>query len=138
MAKATKQTITDRKTVVVEPEKVIPAVTKEVIEEKTTVTLTLTQAEAEFLHVLLPRIGGSPRYSPRKYADSIKTALWNAGVAYEPDHYAVENEVAWRGALFFKDYPKVPKGKLAAPHVPSVAGVVPKVSRCGSALEVIG
>lgn len=56
---------------------------KKVVPERTyEVQLTLTQEEAETLRTICQRIGGSPEFTRRKHADSIKEALIDIGVDY--------------------------------------------------------
>lgn len=86
-------------------------------EKQTGVRLDLTMAEAETLHVIVGNFLGSTINSPRKYTTRIFTALGEAGVAYEPDHYVV------KGYFEFEDFPKVVKGEIpaAAPVAPAAA-----------------
>lgn len=51
---------------------------KEVVQPIEKVTLEINQTEAITLLAILARVGGSPINSPRKYADSIYTALRDA------------------------------------------------------------
>lgn len=75
-------------------------------EKQTGVRLDLTMAEAETLRVILHRIGGNSQKSPRKYTQRIVDALSDAGVVWDSEHYAVEEE---RGAIYFLNYPKASK-----------------------------
>jgi len=68
--------------------------TKLFIEE---VVLNLTKDEAQFLYDVLQAVGGSPKYSRRKFEGSISDSLKEIGcydTAYPDDH---------TGAITFKD-----------------------------------
>jgi hypothetical protein len=84
------------------------------------VTLHLTTAEAEALMIVAGRTGGSISNSPNKYVSRIWEAFEAAGVAWEPEHYVLENSKP----LIFKDYPaKAPKVTPKAPKAPEVKPV---------------
>lgn len=48
-------------------------------ENRVSVTLELTVSEAQFLYDLCNRVGGDPKLSRRKYADSFMSELRNFG-----------------------------------------------------------
>jgi hypothetical protein len=110
MAKASLITVTDNKTVIVEPERIIPAVTRNEAVETTEVTLKLTLAEAEVIQTILAcHIAGDDKKSPRKYTDRICDALDAAGVKYDRSHYVLKVHPKWPDILEFQNYPKKTK-----------------------------
>jgi hypothetical protein len=50
----------------------------QVIRKIESVTLTLNENEVNTLYAILRRIGGDPKYSPRKHADSMLEAICDA------------------------------------------------------------
>jgi hypothetical protein len=57
---------------------------KDVIAVEETVTLSLTKREAEVLHAITRRVGGSPK-GARGCAESIREALHGVGISYAMD-----------------------------------------------------
>jgi hypothetical protein len=55
--------------------------------EEKKVSLEMSENEAKFLMFLFQFIGGDPKDTPRKYSDSIRNALWVAGVRDLPSYY---------------------------------------------------
>ena len=109
MAKASLITVTDNKTIIVEPERIIPAVTRNKVVEATEVTLKLTLAEAECLQTLIRNwVIGSPTKSPRKYIQRVFDAMKAAGVQHDTEHYKANWKPAL-GRLEFQNYPKKAK-----------------------------
>lgn len=45
-------------------------------------TLTLTEAEAQTLAVVMAMVGGDPDTTPRKHANAIANALYESGIFY--------------------------------------------------------
>lgn len=87
---------------------------KEVVQPIEKVTLEINQSEAITLLAILARVGGCPLNSPRKYADSIYTALRDAtninhDKLRETDEHrslrAAEND-GHRNSIHFYDYGK--------------------------------
>jgi len=82
------------------------------------VNLDLNIKEAEFLLFLLDRVAGDPAKSPRKFADTINTALRNASIAdpgYTSD--ACESPQTGRPVIMFKDNANTPeKRRLKAAY----------------------
>jgi hypothetical protein len=85
MAKATKLTRTVTRTV-----------TEEVSDG---VTLKLSDDEARVLAVIIAKIAGDPKASPRRYVDTVGDALHSAGFSG-----LMQPENRLTGSLFFKDY----------------------------------
>jgi len=68
------------------------------------VTLTLNHNEAETLLALTGKIGGDPNTSRRRFIDSIRHALREAGVnAVYPEYDPVFKDAIWFGTEDVKD-----------------------------------
>ena len=64
-----------------------------------TIVLTISQDEAQFLHDVLQAVGGSPKYSRRKYEAGISNALKSVGCCSWVDYGQGDHD----GAIRFRD-----------------------------------
>lgn len=67
------------------------------------VTLTLSENELKLLLTVLNRVGGCPKTSVRKHADSIISAIEENGEAdgVRLNHYDVDENVGRPGSIYF-------------------------------------
>ena len=79
------------------------SVTRETI---TGVTLDLTLEEARTLAVVLSRVGGSPRISPREHIEAVSNALSDVGVNWlsASERGLIEDSPRYQ-SIMFNNYP---------------------------------
>lgn len=77
------------------------------------IVMDISIAEARVLMILLDRCGGDPQASPRKYIDSLGSALQAAGI--EPPNQDIndwcEGDISFRTGDIKKNWPKNPDYK---------------------------
>lgn len=76
-----------------------------VIQPLESVTLTLNENEVKTLMIILNRIGGDTKNSPRKYAQSISDALYDAlgdvDLELDTSDMKVDESISRPGAIYF-------------------------------------
>lgn len=83
--------------------------TVKTVETVTGVNLYLTLEEARTLAVVMSRVGGSPRISPREHVASVSDALHGAGIRWQDasERSLLSDAHGFRSNIIFSDYPVV-------------------------------